>query len=39
VGEPPSLHSAVYYPDAEPSLQTGITAMAAAVLDLLAPRK
>lgn len=35
VGEPPSLHSAVYYPDAEPTLQTGITAMSTAALDLL----
>jgi hippurate hydrolase len=38
-GEPPSLHSAVYYPDAEATLQTGITAMTAAVLDLLPPKK
>jgi hippurate hydrolase len=35
----PSLHSAVYYPDAEETLQTGITAMASAVLDLLPPQK
>jgi hippurate hydrolase len=35
----PSLHSAVYYPDAEATLQTGITAMASAVLDLLPPKK
>ena len=35
----PSLHSAVYYPDAEQTLQTGITAMASAVLDLLPPKK
>ena len=33
--EPPSLHSAIYYPDAEPTLKTGITAMATAVIDLL----
>ncbi len=38
-GDIPSLHSAVYYPDAEPTLQTGITAMATAVLDLLPPKK
>jgi amidohydrolase len=38
-GEPPSLHSAVYYPDADQSLQTGITAMTAAVLGLLPPQK
>jgi hippurate hydrolase len=37
--EPPSLHSALYYPDAEETLATGVTAMAAAVLDLLPPRK
>ena len=35
----PSLHSAVYYPDAQQTLQTGITAMASAVLDLLPPQK
>jgi hippurate hydrolase len=38
-GTLPSLHSSVYYPDAEPTLQTGITAMASAVLDLLPPKK
>jgi hippurate hydrolase len=38
-GELPSLHSAVYYPDADQALQTGITAMTAAVLDLLPPQK
>ena len=38
-GEPPSLHSAMYYPDAELTLQTGITAMSSAVLDLLPPKK
>ncbi len=38
-GEPPSLHSATYYPDADLALETGITAMSAAVLDLLAPKK
>ncbi|HUY92991.1 MAG TPA: amidohydrolase [Pirellulales bacterium] len=32
---PPSLHSAVYYPDPEPTLGAGVTAMAAAALDLL----
>ncbi|HEV3136262.1 MAG TPA: amidohydrolase [Pirellulales bacterium] len=37
--EPPSLHSAIYYPDAEKTLVTGITAMSAAVLELLAPKK
>lgn len=35
--EPPSLHSAVYYPDAPATLTVGITTMAAAALDLLAP--
>ncbi|MGI9516798.1 MAG: amidohydrolase [Pirellulaceae bacterium] len=34
----PSLHSAEYYPDIEPSLRTGVTAMASAVLELM-PRK
>jgi len=38
VQQPPSLHSPLYYPDAEPSLVTGITAMSAAALDLLAPK-
>jgi amidohydrolase len=38
-GDPPSLHSAVYYPDADQALQTGITAMTAAVLDVLPPNK
>ena len=33
----PSLHSASYYPDIEPTLVTGITAMSAAVLNLLPP--
>lgn len=32
---PPSLHSASYYPDIEPTLRTGVTAMANAVIDLL----
>ncbi len=31
----PSIHSAFYYPDPEPTLRTGITTFAAAVLDLL----
>jgi amidohydrolase len=34
---PPPLHSAAYYPDAEPTLLGGITAMSAAVLELLRP--
>ena len=33
--EPPSLHSPLYYPDVEPTLHTGIIAMASAVLDLM----
>ena len=33
----PSLHSSKYYPDAEPTLKAGITAMASAVLELLKP--
>lgn len=37
-GEPsPSLHSAVYYPDAEPTLRTGVIVMSTLVIDL-APR-
>jgi hippurate hydrolase len=32
---PPSLHSPVYYPDAEATLTTGITATCAAALSLL----
>ena len=34
---PPSLHSAVYYPDVEDTLKTGIMTMAGAVLELLKP--
>ncbi len=37
--EPPSLHSAVYYPDAAETLKTGITAMATAAIELLPPKK
>lgn len=33
----PSLHSALYYPDASPSLRTGVRAMTAAVVGLLPP--
>ncbi len=36
---PPSLHSPLYYPDAEETLVTGITAMSAAVLDVLPAKK
>lgn len=32
---PPSLHSALYYPDVEPTLKTGVQTMTAAALDLL----
>jgi hippurate hydrolase len=32
---PPSLHSPLFYPDAEPALATAVTAMSAAALDLL----
>ena len=32
---PPSLHSADYYPDAEPTLRAGVTSMASAALSLL----
>lgn len=33
--QPPSLHSALFYPDVEPSLTTGIITMTSAALDLL----
>jgi len=36
---PPSLHSPLYYPDAEETLVTGVTAMSAAAMDLLRPKK
>ncbi len=32
---PPSLHSALYYPDAEKTLSTGVVAMASAALEVL----
>jgi amidohydrolase len=37
--EPPSLHSAVYYPDAEQTLATGVNALCTAALDLLPSKK
>ncbi|MDZ4851179.1 MAG: amidohydrolase [Pirellulaceae bacterium] len=33
----PSLHSAYFYPDLEPSLETGIVSMTAAAIDLMSP--
>jgi len=36
--EPPSLHSALYYPDAEASLATGVITMTTAAMDLLKPK-
>jgi hippurate hydrolase len=33
--DPPSLHSALFYPDPHPTLTTGVTAMSAALLDLM----
>jgi hippurate hydrolase len=33
--QPPSLHSPFYYPDAKETITTGVTAMSAAVVDLL----
>jgi amidohydrolase len=36
---PPSLHSAVFYPDAAETLSTGVPAMVAVALDLLTPDK
>jgi hippurate hydrolase len=38
-GEPPSLHSAVYYPDADKTLPVGITTLCTLVLDLLPAKK
>lgn len=35
----PSLHSAEYFPAPEPTIATGVTAMSAAILDLLPPPK
>ncbi len=37
--EPPSLHSAVYYPDADKTLLAGINVLSTAVLDLLPAKK
>jgi hippurate hydrolase len=33
--DPPSLHSAIYYPDADEAIEVGVPAMAAAVMELL----
>lgn len=38
-GKPPYLHSSKYYPDAEPSLRTGVRASAAAIRELMPVRK
>jgi hippurate hydrolase len=38
-GVEPSLHSPKYYPDVEPTITTGVTALASAALDLLAPER
>jgi amidohydrolase len=37
--EPPSLHSPLYYPDAEAALATGVPVMVNTVIDLLPPEK
>ncbi len=37
--EPPSLHSAKFFPDADLALNTGVVTMCMAVLDLLPPEK
>ena len=37
--EPPSLHSAIYYPDAEQTLVVGVNALCTAALDLLPVKK
>lgn len=36
---PPSLHSPLFYPDAEPALETGVQSLAAAALELLPAEK
>ena len=36
---PPSLHSPLFYPDAEPALETGVVAMTSATLELLPGRR
>jgi hippurate hydrolase len=36
---PPSLHSPLYYPDAEASLRVSVPVMVAVVEDLLPPKK
>ena len=36
---PPSLHSALYYPEPRETLKTGLITMTAAVLELLPPKK
>ena len=36
---PPSLHSSLYYPDAEPTLRTALTVSAAAIFELIPARK
>jgi hippurate hydrolase len=38
-GSPPSLHSPLFYPDAEEALRTGITATVSVALDLLGTTK
>ncbi|MCC6492237.1 MAG: amidohydrolase [Pirellulales bacterium] len=38
-GGAPSLHSPLFYPDIEPTLTTGVTALTAASLELLQPRR
>jgi hippurate hydrolase len=37
--EPPSLHSPIFYPDADAALLTGITAMAGTAMELLKPKQ
>ncbi|MEX2560372.1 MAG: amidohydrolase [Pirellulales bacterium] len=37
--QPPSLHSPVFYPDAEPAIVTGVTAMASAALEMMPPKE
>jgi hippurate hydrolase len=36
---PPTIHSPFYYPDPEPTIKTGVTALVAGVLDLLKAEK
>ncbi len=38
-GSLPALHSSKYYPEPAPSIETGVRAMAAAITNLLPPKR